>query len=231
VTAKGASARRPHGTTVLPLHLLGNLLLGAALGLLAYVGVTDLVGAADQADLASAFGAVSPLSAEATRSGPSAMDFSGWDSTDAAYWRGLPSGGAFGRIVAPTMGLDAVVVRGTSPADLRRGPGWIDTTDLPGATGNVGISGHRTTYAHPFGSIQMLVAGDTIDLYSPYRRYRYEVVETLIVTPDRVEVVAHTDEPMLTLTACHPPLSAAMRYVVRAKLVGARRLDATAGEN
>jgi sortase A len=130
--------------------------------------------------------------------------------------------------VAPAMGLDAVVVRGTSPADLRRGPGWIDTTDLPGATGNVGISGHRTTYAHPFGNIQMLVVGDTIDLYSPYRRYRYEVVETLTVTPDRVDVVAHTDEPMLTLTACHPPLSAALRWVVRAKLVEATRLDAVA---
>jgi LPXTG-site transpeptidase (sortase) family protein len=229
VTEKGASAGTPRGTTVLPLHLLGNLLLGAAIGLLVYVGVTDLVGAADQADLASAFGSVPPAAAQATRSDADAFDFSGWDAMDAAYWRALPDGGAFGRLVAPAMGLDVVAVRGTSPADLRKGPGWIDTTDLPGPSGNVGISGHRTTYAHPFGNIQSLAAGDTIDLYSPYRRYRYEVVETLVVTPDKVEVVAHTEEPMLTLTACHPPLSAALRYVVRARLVEAKRLDAIAG--
>jgi LPXTG-site transpeptidase (sortase) family protein len=228
VTARGTSVGTDRRTTVLPLHLLGNLLLGAALGLLVYVGVTDLVGAADQADLASAFDAVPRASGEATAS--AVLDFSGWDAMDAAYWRALPDGSAFGRLVAPAMGLDVVAVRGTSPADLRRGPGWIATTDLPGATGNVGISGHRTTYAHPFGNIQALVAGDTIDLYSPYRRYRYEVVETLVVTPDKVEVVAHTQEPMLTLTACHPPFSAALRYVVRAKLVEAKRLDAIMGE-
>jgi LPXTG-site transpeptidase (sortase) family protein len=227
--AGDASAKAARRTTVLPLHMLGNLMLGAALGLLVYVGVTDLVGAADQADLASAFTAVPRASTETTSSG-GVLDLTGWDALDAAYWRALPAGGPFGRLVAPAMGLDAVVVRGTSTADLRRGPGWIVTTDLPGATGNVGISGHRTTYAHAFGRIAEMATGDTIDLYSPYRRYRYEVVRTFAVTPDRTDVVATTPEPMLTLTACHPPLSAALRFIVQARLVEIRRLDSVAGD-
>lgn len=78
---------------------------------------------------------------------------------------------------------------------------------------------------YPFGRLDVLAAGDTIDLYSPYRRYRYEVVRTFVVTPDRVEVIAHTEEPMLTLTACHPPYSARQRLIVQARLVDVRRLD------
>lgn len=46
------------------------------------------------------------------------------------------------------------------------------------------------------------------------------------VTPDHVEVVAHTEEPMLTLTACHPPYSTRLRLIVQSKLVDVRRLEA-----
>jgi len=95
--------------------------------------------------------------------------------------------------VIPAIELDAMVVNGVRTADLRRGPGWIDWTDLPGPTGTCGISGHRTTYGAPFARIGELEPGDTIDVYSPYRRYRYTVTETLVVLPHQTEVVAPTD--------------------------------------
>jgi len=211
----------------LPLLLLSNVMLGAALGLLLYVGVTNVTNMLDQASLRKGLAPVwaSALAAGQADGQPAGtMDFSGWDELDAARWRSLHEGDPFARIDIPRIALDTMVVKGTATADLRRGPGWIKTTDLPGATGNVGISGHRTTYGHPFGRINELSAGDTIDLYSPYRRYRYEVVRSFPVTPDRVEVVAHTEEPMLTLTACHPPYSARQRLIVQAKLVDVRRL-------
>lgn len=216
------------GPVRLSLHALANVLLGAALGLVAYVGVTDAVNALDQSALRR--GLTPALSGAPTLlgypKGAPAMDFTGWDALDGAYWRSARAGGAFARLVVPKMGLDTVVVKGTAAADLRKGPGWIVTTDPPGVTGNTGISGHRTTYGHPFGRLDALAPGDTIDLYSPFRRYRYEVVRTFAVTPDHVEVVAHTEEPMLTLTACHPPYSARQRLIVQAKLVDVRRLDA-----
>jgi len=72
------------------------------------------------------------------------------------------------------------------------------------------------------------VPGDTIDLYSPYRRYRYSVTGTVIVRPDQIEVVAPTEHPSLTLTACHPPYSARYRIAVQAELVEVRRVSDSA---
>ncbi|MDO8915938.1 MAG: class E sortase [Coriobacteriia bacterium] len=219
------AASVPVGPLRLSLHALANVLLGAALGLVAYVGVTDAVNYLDQSALRTQLVASVLGNSVVSPAQPVLMDFSGWDAADGGYWGSLARGGAFGRLVIEKMGLDTVVVKGTAAGDLRRGPGWITTTDLPGATGNVGISGHRTTYGHPFGSLDVLTSGDTIDLYSPYRRYRYQVVRIFAVTPDHVEVVAHTEDPMLTLTACHPPYSARERLIVQARLVDVRRLE------
>lgn len=210
-----------------------NLMLGVALGLLSYYALTTLLAWASQEQLRSdnrdvpAFVADDPATLEAAPASGPELDFTDWAAEDWAYWAALPAGAAFGRIVIADIGLDTIVMKGVEPADLRRGPGWIDWSDLPGPTGTCGISGHRTTYGAPFRRIDELVAGDTIDLYSPYRRYRYEVTRTLVVTPDQVEVVASTDAPTLTLTACHPPFSARYRIAVQADLVDVRRIDAT----
>lgn len=204
---------------------LSNILLGMALGLLAYQGLTTLVGDMSQDRLRDesadvpVFVAPDPGPDDDTPGASGEMDFDGWEQHDQAYWTALGSGDVFGRLVIPRMDLDVLVVNGVDPADLRRGPGWIDWTDLPGPTGTCGISGHRTTYGAPFRRINELQPGDTVDLYSPYRLYRYEVRETLIVRPNQVEVVASTPEPTLTLTACHPPYSATYRIAVQADLV------------
>lgn len=200
----------------------GNLFLGVALGLLGYYSLTNFVTASEQRELRSE---VAPTAYEHRLVDGPALDFEGWESEDAAYWEGLRDGGAFGRIVAQKMGLDAVVVKGVTPADLRRGPGWITYTDPPGATGNTGISGHRTTYGAPFRNLDRLQPGDTIEVYSPYRRYTYRVVRSFAVTPDKTEVVESTQKPTLTLTACHPPGSAQYRLIVQSELVEVRRLS------
>ena len=66
------------------------------------------------------------------------------------------TGGVFGRLVIERMELDTLVVKGHTRAVLKKGPGWIDYTDLPGPTGNAGISGHRTTYGAPFRRLDEL---------------------------------------------------------------------------
>lgn len=207
---------------------MGNVFLGIAVGLLGYYGLTSLLGWTEQLRLRSElerFGGVSatlPGDIE-VRVGPQ-LDFTDWEAEDKAYWDGLAEGGVFGRMVIERMDLDTVVVKGVGVADLKRGPGWVTYTDLPGPTGNCGISGHRTTYLAPFRRIDQLEEGDEIDVYSPYRRYRYTVVRAFTVTPDKVEVFDTTEEPTLTLTACHPPYSARYRYIVQAELTEVRRL-------
>jgi sortase A len=212
----------------LTLHALANVLLGASIGLLAYYAITNVLNSVDQSALRAQLLPAALRGVVASPAQLALMDFAGWEAKDRAYWEALSEGGTFARLVIPKMALDTVVVRGTAPDDLRKGPGWIEYTSLPGAKGNVGISGHRTTYGAPFGRLGEVVPGDTIDLYSSYRRYRYEVVKSFAVTPDRVDVVAYTEEPMLTLTACHPPFSARQRLIVQARLVDVRLLEAGA---
>ena len=210
-------------------HALGNVLLGLALGLAVYYGVTDFVSRLSQQQLAdSVSDSPSIVGSDPERllvqDGP-ALDFEGWDAEDRAYWEGLAPGEVFGRIVAPKIGLDSLVVKGHLTEHLKRGPGWIDYTDLPGPTGNVGIAGHRTTYGAPFRRIDEFTPGDTIDVYSPFRRYRYVVAETFQVRPNRVDVMDHTESPVLTLSACDPPYSAAYRLIVRSELVAVTRVQ------
>lgn len=211
-------------------RLLGNVLLGVAVGLLGYYLVTDVVAGVEQKTLRDRLTQLGPVGTSGqagdipVESGPT-MDFTGWESQDKAYWDSLGKGGVFGRLIAEKMNLDAAIVKGVAPRNLQRGPGWITTTSLPGPTGNCGISGHRTTYAAPFRWLDRLKPGDTVYLFSPYRRYRYEVVRSFTVRPQQVEVLRPTAEPMLTMTACHPPYSAAYRLIVQSKLVEVRQLS------
>lgn len=168
---------------------------------------------------------VLPQVAEASASASPTLDFAEWEEQDAAFWRSRKMGDAFARIVSEKAELDAVVLKGASQRQLALGPGWITTTDLPGETGNCGISGHRVTNGHPFRHLERLKKGDTIDVYSKYRRYRYEVDRILRVTPDRIEVIAHTEEPRLTLTTCDPPGQAVKRLVVQGRLVEVIRFE------
>lgn len=198
------------------------------MGLACYYGLTDIAARLDQARMLDSLGGTAiaaPRPPEPSAESTVALDFDGWEREDAAFWKKLGQGKAFGRIVIGKMGLDTVIVKGTSRADLAKGPGWIVSTDPPGRTGNTGVSGHRTTYGAPFRKLDRLRKGDIVDVYSPYRRYRYQVATISVVTPDKVEVIAHTEDPRLTLTACHPPYSARYRLVVQSRLVEVVRID------
>ncbi len=204
-------------------HAVGNLLLGLSVGLAVYYGVTDIAARLDQTRLAQ--GLPGPAgSGDPVLVGDEPFDLEGWEEQDAAYWTGLADGEVFGRLVAASIGVDVFVVKGHGRPELKRGPGWIAYTDLPGPVGNCGIAGHRTTYGGPFRRIDELEQGDTIDLYSPYRRYRYIVTEKVRVTPDRVDVMDSTEDPRLTLSACDPPYSAQYRLIVHADLTGVARI-------
>jgi len=128
-------------------------------------------------------------------------------------------GRAVGIIQIPEVGLDMAVVEGVDPDDLKKGPGHYPGTPLPGDGGNVGIAGHRTTYARPFWALDRLEPGDRIYVHTRRGRFVYRVEWTRVVAPDAVEVLDLTPRPSLTLTTCHPKFSAAQRLVVRASQV------------
>ncbi len=137
----------------------------------------------------------------------------------------VPEGEVTAQIRIPKIGVDKNVVEGVGVPDLKKGPGHYPETPLPGQEGNAAIAGHRTTYGAPFNRIDELKEGDEIFVQTVQGTFRYEVKDTEgdgdgheIVSPSQVEVLDDKGDNRLTLTACHPKLSARQRIVVVAEL-------------
>jgi sortase A len=125
-------------------------------------------------------------------------------------------------------GYHWVVVEGVGHDDLEEGPGHYPGTALPGQLGNMVISGHRTTFGHPFNRLGEVQSGDIVTLQVRTKTYRYRVIGTQIVDPSDTAVIfpvpgkfgATPTRRLLTMTTCNPEYSAAQRMVVTAELVG-----------
>ena len=132
----------------------------------------------------------------------------------------LADGDPLTRIKIPAIGVDTVVVEGTSASALRAGAGHYPSTPLPCENGNVAIAGHRTTYGKPFNQLDRLKAGDVVILETPIGSCTYEItVEPTVTLPTDLSIVANDlTRQMLTLTTCHPKGSAARRLYVKAEL-------------
>ncbi len=119
-----------------------------------------------------------------------------------------------------------VVVEGVGVPDLKKGPGHMPGTALPGEVGNVVLSGHRTTYGAPFSRLDELRPGDALVVETRDAWFTYRVTGTEIVRPTAVEVAypvpgergATPTRRLLTLTTCHPEYSARQRLIVSAEL-------------
>jgi sortase A len=135
-----------------------------------------------------------------------------------ALARSRRDGQAMAELRIARIGLRAIVVRGTTAADLRDGPGLIAGTPLPGQHGTTAIAGHRTTYGAPFRHLDALRRGDAITLRLPYASFRYRVEGRRIVDPGDLSVLRRVGHDRLVLSACHPVFSAARRIVVLARL-------------
>jgi sortase A len=145
--------------------------------------------------------------------------------------RELPSevGEAFGSIRIPAIDLDVTMVEGVRRRDLKKGPGHLTGSPLPGQPGNAVVSGHRTTYGAPFGDLGELVPGDRIEVETALGVHVYEVRQApercrtdeglCVVLPTDLWVTAPRQGAWLTLTTCHPKFSASRRLIVMAELV------------
>jgi sortase A len=134
----------------------------------------------------------------------------------------LDRGRAAGRLKIERIKTNEVLVNGSDPASLRKGPGIYDDVPFPGMPGTTAIAGHRTTYGAPFRKINRIRRGDEIVVEMRYGTFTYEVEKTQIVKPTALEVIRRVSYDRLVLSACHPLYSAARRYIVFARLVAAQ---------
>jgi len=146
-----------------------------------------------------------------------------------ATLRKVPLGQAFAIVRIPRFGADYArpVLEGTDRDTLIKGMGHYSGTAFPGQVGNFALAGHRTTYGRPLNNIDLLQKGDVIVVETKASYIVYTVDRHVIVTPDKVEVIAPVPQrpgakptqAWLTMTACHPKFSAQYRDIVFAKLV------------
>src|SRR5579864_1086352 len=123
------------------------------------------------------------------------------------------------RLSIPKIGLDAVIVEGTSYRQLKIAPGHIKGTSVPGENGNSVISAHRDTF---FRHIYELQKGDDVLVRRSGRVYRFEVTGKKVIGPDDVSILKPTPDTELTLLTCYPIYyvgPAPERLVVFSKLV------------
>ena len=196
------AALRRHRWLRLALSGLSVALLAGAVGVLGYPAYTNFYQDRKQAQLEQQL--ASPELKQAYQQGT------------------VGEGDGLTRIKIPKIGLDMVVVQGTTSSALRAGAGHYPETPLPCQPGNVGIAGHRTTYGRPFHHLDKMAVGDEIILETPVGSCTYHVARApFVVAPTDITVVGPTDVPTLTLTTCHPKGSARQRLIVQATLVSA----------
>lgn len=131
----------------------------------------------------------------------------------------VDEGKSFARMLIPKIDVEEVVFQGVGRATLKKGPGHMPSTPLPGQPGNSVISGHRTTYGRPFYELNELEPGDLIEIETAIGVHSYEVRESILVKPTDVWVTENKPGSWLTLTTCHPRFSAKQRLVIVAELV------------
>jgi sortase A len=131
----------------------------------------------------------------------------------------LVEGDVIGEIQVPRLRLNAMVVQGDSPANLKRAVGHLTKSALPGEWGNVALAGHRDTFFRPLRDIRL---GDEIRFKTRERSFEYRVESIEVVAPTDIRVLKSSTGHDLTLLTCFPIYyvgPAPKRLVVRAREV------------
>lgn len=138
---------------------------------------------------------------------------------EARRYRGQTSiGDGFGRIEVPRLDLRMVLVYGTGPEPLKRGPGLDPRTFFPGQGQLIYIAGHRTTYGAPFSKIDELRRGDLVRIEVPYATFTYTVTGSRIVPATDLSVLRSKGYEQVALQACHPRFFASHRWITYGRL-------------
>lgn len=129
-------------------------------------------------------------------------------------------GEAIAKLTIPRLDTELYVVEGDDTADLRRGPGHLPGTAMPGDDGNCVIAAHRDTH---FRVLKDIRKGDDIILQTDHGQFLYRVEGMRIVPPTNTSSLEPTSDAELHLITCYPFYyvgSAPKRFVVRAELAG-----------
>jgi len=123
------------------------------------------------------------------------------------------------KVVIPSLSLSLPVTTARVTSDTWEvsltGASYGDSTALPGTVGNTVIFAHARDRL--FATLPQVKKGDIVHVFTKEDWLVYEIVETKIVNPEDISVLADSDERILTLYTCIGD-DYAKRFIVRARL-------------
>jgi sortase A len=131
-----------------------------------------------------------------------------------------PEGSPVALLSIPRLGLQRLVVEGSSPNDLKTGPGHLSVSPMPGEFGNAVVLGRRTTYGAPLHDLNQLRAKDQILETTGQGNFTYLVSDVSRAQAGDVGPLEGTLDSRLTLVTSDPPYIFNGRLVVVAMLQG-----------
>ncbi|HET9032667.1 MAG TPA: class GN sortase [Dokdonella sp.] len=121
------------------------------------------------------------------------------------------------RLKVARLGIDEIVLSGDSGRTLAFGPGWAESTAIPGTPGLSVVSAHRDTH---FAFLRNLRIGDRIEIDNADGSRMLRVTTMRIADSSREHIGVDNDANGLMLVTCYPfdALTAGgpLRFVVTA---------------
>ncbi|MHB1412327.1 MAG: sortase [Thermoleophilia bacterium] len=203
-------------------RIIGLTLVLAGVAVLLYIPVTWVVGYFVQRDLRGQYDQESAASL--------ALDHSVLDKLQGAADRDklrqlaiafksrLSEKQTIAKLEIPKIGLNVIVVEGSSDSALHKGPGHLESTPLPGMNGNFAVAGDRVLYGGPFLRLNDLAKGDEIIVHTPYGNFNYSVTDQHITQPEDTSVLNSDGQDEITLITCDPIWDTTHRLIIHGKL-------------
>lgn len=142
------------------------------------------------------------------------------DTTEStAAERPATEGSVVGELEMPAVHLKSAVLEGCTPQTMRAASCRMASTARIGGLGTVAIAGHRDA---SFAALRNVKQNDNIAVRTAAGVYRYRVDDTIIVSPDEVDVLRAGERPGMVLITCYPfhyVGPAPKRFIVRAHLL------------
>jgi len=135
-----------------------------------------------------------------------------------------PSENFGNRVIAAKIGVDAPIIESNSEDyALARGVWRLPQTSTPPAGGNTVLTGHRFKYLPPsnltFFLLDKLEKDDIISVVWQEKNYYYKVADKRIVGASDPNILAPSEQAILTLFTCDPIWSEKNRLVIVGELI------------
>ena len=123
----------------------------------------------------------------------------------------------YGKIKIDKIGIEYPIIEYKDSNALWKSICKITSVNIDG-TSNLCLAGHNMRNLTMFGNLRRVTNGDKIEITDlKGKKYIYEVYDKFYISPDKVDIMNPTDEPIITLITCND--SSDKRLIVRGKLI------------